>query len=117
MRPIPDNGIIVAETGDSVTLACEVTRGNPTPEVTWHRRERKMPTGEDNLHGLSMTYTAVTRHHSGIYICSADNGFGEPSTANIKLDVQRKQFQAFIYEGGYFLAPHVTTQYPEGVTS
>lgn len=90
VRPVPDNGIIVAETGDSVTLACEVSRGNPTPEVTWHRKERKMPSGEDNIRGLSLTYTAVTRHHSGIYICSADNGFGQPSVANLKLDVQRE---------------------------
>ena len=35
IRPIPDNGIIVAEEHDSVTLACEVTHGFPTPEVTW----------------------------------------------------------------------------------
>ena len=87
---MPDNGIIVAETGDSVTLACEISRGSPTPEMTWTRKERKMPTGEDNIRGLSLTYTAVTRHHSGIYICSADNGFGQPTVANLKLDVQRK---------------------------
>lgn len=103
VRPIPDNGIIVAETGDSVTLACEVTRGNPTPEVTWHRRERKMPSGEQSIRGLSLTYTAVTRHHSGIYICSADNGFGQPSVANLKLDVQHKpeieQEETFIHTG------------------
>ena len=87
---MPDNGIIVSETGDPVTLACEITRGSPMPEMTWTRKERKMPTGEDNIRGLSLTYQAVTRHHSGIYICSADNGFGQPSLANLKLDVQRK---------------------------
>ena len=93
VRPVPDNGIIVAETGDSVTLACEISRGSPTPEMTWTRKERKMPTGEDNIRGLSLTYTAVTRHHSGIYICSADNGFGQPTVANLKLDVQRKFYK------------------------
>ena len=90
IRPVPDNGIIVAETGDSVQLECEVTRGSPAPEITWHRKERKMPTGEETIRGLSLTYKAVTRHHSGIYICEADNGFGVPTTANLKLDVQRK---------------------------
>lgn len=90
IRPIPDNGIIVAESGDTVSLECEVVRGSPTPEVTWRRKERKMPSGEDEIRGLSLTYTSVTRHHSGIYICSADNGFGEPTTAIIKLDVQRE---------------------------
>ena len=42
VRPVPDNGIIITETGKSVTLECEVTRGFPTPEVSWHRRERKV---------------------------------------------------------------------------
>jgi hypothetical protein len=56
-----------------------------------HRKERKMPGGEDSIRGLSVTFTAVTRHHSGHYLCSADNGFGQPSVANLKLDVQRKE--------------------------
>lgn len=103
VRPVPDNGIIVATTGDNVQLACEVTRGSPAPEITWHRKERKMPTGEDSIRGLSLTYKAVTRHHSGIYICQADNGFGEPTLANLKLDVQHKpeieQEETFIHTG------------------
>ena len=46
VRPVPDNGIIVATSGSSVELNCEVTRGSPAPEMTWHRKERKMPTGK-----------------------------------------------------------------------
>ena len=46
IRPVPDNGIIITETGKSVTLECTVTRGFPTPEVSWHRRERKVNTFE-----------------------------------------------------------------------
>ena len=49
-----------------------------------------MPSGEESIRGLSITYTAVTRHHSGVYICDADNGFGDSSSAILKLDVQRK---------------------------
>eukprot|EP00095_Tigriopus_kingsejongensis_P003963 maker-scaffold79_size400133-snap-gene-3.18 protein:Tk03963 transcript:maker-scaffold79_size400133-snap-gene-3.18-mRNA-1 annotation:"neural cell adhesion molecule 1 isoform x1" len=98
--------MIVAQTGDSVTLACQVTRGNPQPEVKWHRRERKMPSGEEFIRGLSFTYTSVSRHHSGNYICSADNGFGEPSETLLKLDVQHPpeidQDETFIHTGeGY----------------
>ena len=90
IQTVPDNGIIITETGKSVTLECAITRGFPTPEVSWHRRERKMPSGEESIRGLSITYTAVTRHHSGVYICDADNGFGDISSATLKLDVQRK---------------------------
>ena len=92
---MPANALIVAKTGDSATLECRVTRGNPQPEVTWHRRDRKMPSGEDFIRGTSFTYTAVTRHHSGNYICSADNGFGEPTETLVKLDVQR-EFRPFV---------------------
>ena len=91
VEPTPSNGIIVAKTGDSVTLACQVTKGSPVPEVQWRRKEgRKMPDGAATKKGLSMTFGKVTRHNSGIYLCEANNGFGEPSVAEIKLDVQRK---------------------------
>ncbi len=60
--------------------------------ISRFRKEKKMPGGEDTIRGLSVTFTSVTRHHSGHYMCSADNGFGQPSVANLKLDVQRKLF-------------------------
>ena len=50
-----------------------------------------MPSGEEEISGNMITFSQVTRHHSGHYICSADNGFGpQPVTAQIKLDVQRE---------------------------
>ena len=51
-----------------------------------------MPTGEETIRGLSITYPSVSRHDSGVYICSADNGFGngEPVEQKIKLDVHRE---------------------------
>ena len=90
VKPIPSNGLVTVQTGDSVTLGCEVTRGSPAPEVKWYRKERKMPSGEEFIRGLRLTYTSVTRHHSGNYVCSADNGFGEATTTYLKLDVQRE---------------------------
>ena len=49
-----------------------------------------MPSGRKEVHANSMTFPSATRHDSGIYICSADNGFGDPATAEVILDVQRK---------------------------
>ena len=49
-----------------------------------------MPGGSESMVGKSLTFTKVTRHHSGFYFCSADNGFGEPGSAQVILDVQRK---------------------------
>ena len=94
---MPASGVIVAKTGDSVTLGCDVVRGSPQPEVRWHRRERKMPSGEEFIRGKSLTFTAVSRHHSGNYVCEADNGFGgeQPSQTILKVDVQRKYYKLF----------------------
>jgi hypothetical protein len=46
------------------------------------------------MSGSQLTFFKVTRHHTGIYNCSANNGFSStlPATASktITLDVHRK---------------------------
>jgi len=88
IRRVPENGHLVVYQGEPATLGCDILAGNPTPEMIWRRKERKMPDGEDEFRGLSMTFTSTTRQHSGFYTCSADNGFGRPTNASIILDVQ-----------------------------
>jgi len=101
IQPVPKNGNIKVEAGQPVELACKVLKGSPVPEVTWRRQERPMPSGEQSITGLSISYPKTTRHHSGIYHCSADNGWGTPATATIRLDVQHKpeieQEETFIH--------------------
>jgi len=101
IRPVPHNGHLVVYQGKPATLSCDVLKGNPTPEITWRRKEKKMPSGEEEIRGLSITFTKTTRHHSGVYTCSADNGFGRPTNATIVLDVQHapvvEQEQTFIH--------------------
>jgi len=98
---VPKNGNIKVEAGHPVELACKVLKGSPIPEVTWRRQERPMPSGEESINGLSISFPKTTRHHSGIYSCSADNGWGSPATATIRLDVQHKpeieQEETFIH--------------------
>lgn len=100
----PESGLLTVKEGDSATLQCDITAGNPTPEIIWRRRERMMPNGEEEIAGSIISFNQVNRHHSGHYICSADNGFGPQAvTAEIKLDVQHKptveQEQTFIHTG------------------
>ena len=91
MSVVPSSGVLAVKEGESATLQCDITAGSPTPEIKWSRRERMMPSGEEEISGNMITFSQVTRHHSGHYICSADNGFGpQPVTAQIKLDVQRE---------------------------
>jgi len=66
--------------------------------------ERKMPSGEEFILGNTVVFKEVNRHHSGHYVCSADNGFDpEHSRANLKLDVQHspeiEQEETFIHTG------------------
>jgi len=101
IESVPKSGNIKVEAGQPVELACKVLKGSPVPEVTWRRKERPMPSGEQSITGLSISYPKATRHHSGIYSCSADNGWGSPATAKIRLDVQHKpeieQEETFIH--------------------
>ena len=41
--------------------------------------EIRMPDGEKDMEADELSFTHVTRHHSGIYECVASNGFGTVS--------------------------------------
>jgi len=84
----PEQELVRVISGSEATLACKVTQGSPMPKVTWRRKERPMPTGASSLEGDSITFPSASRHFSGVYICSADNGWSRPATAEVRLDVQ-----------------------------
>ena len=42
------------------------------------------------LQGLSMTLEGVDRHVEGTYVCTADNGVGEPASASMAITVSYK---------------------------
>jgi len=101
IESVPKSGKIKVEAGQPVDLECKVLKGSPIPEVTWRRQERPMPSGEESIKGLAVSFPKTNRHHSGIYSCSADNGWGKPASATIRLDVQHKpeieQEETFIH--------------------
>merc|ERR1711892_1193337 len=80
--------VLVVTEGSPAHMSCSVVSGSPTPQVTWRRKERKMPGGEEEVVGNILHFPEVTRHHAGHYLCQADNGFGpEPVRKEIKLEV------------------------------
>jgi hypothetical protein len=88
---ISPEAVLVVTEGSPAHISCSVVSGSPTPQVTWRRRERKMPGGEEEVVGNILHFPEVTRHHAGHYLCQADNGFGPtPVTKEIKLEVHRK---------------------------
>jgi hypothetical protein len=60
-----------------------------------------MPGGESEVKAEALTFGKTSRHHSGVYTCSADNGWGSAAQARIVLDVQHKpeieQEETFIH--------------------
>ena len=46
-----------------------------------------LPSGDKFVEGNSVIIQDVSRHHSGIYICTADNEVGRPAKAEIDLKV------------------------------
>ena len=46
-------------------------------------QSRPFVTGESSLSGLAIEFPKTNRHHSGIYNCFADNGWGSPASAKV----------------------------------
>jgi len=71
----PESGVIVLPEGQELPLICQGS-GNPQPQVYWRRKARHLVDGSMRLYGDQLIYTSVTRHHSGVYVCGAEDGEG-----------------------------------------
>ncbi|KAL5274713.1 LSAMP.2 family protein [Megaselia abdita] len=72
--------------GSSIRLECTAS-GNPTPNVTWSRLNQPLPNGEFNSHSSVLHIDNADRHKGGVYICMANNGIGQPASAQVTLKV------------------------------
>lgn len=93
--------------GGSVRIECSAS-GNPTPNVTWTRKNNVLPNGElksiflfvlhifnihefilgdERLYSPVLSIESMDRHKGGVYICSADNGVGKPAQSQVVLHV------------------------------
>ncbi|XP_068226409.1 neural cell adhesion molecule 1-like isoform X2 [Palaemon carinicauda] len=83
--------------GDSVRLECEA-QGNPMPTIRWSKQDGRLPSGvmEEEVSsssstvppGYSITLAEVDRHVEGTYVCTADNGIGEPASDYMSVVVE-----------------------------
>ena len=84
--------VLTVNAGSTASLVCNIVSGTPTPEVRWRRKERKLPTGEEEIVGSTLTFSQVTRHHAGYYLCMADNGYGpSPVQKEVRMEVHCKE--------------------------
>lgn len=81
----PADGNVIVKKGSSVSIKCGAS-GNPKPQVTWSKLTEVEVMGSGEVMELSQ----VTRHHEGVYQCSASNGVGAKATARINLRVLHK---------------------------
>jgi len=81
----PADGNVVVKKGSSVSIKC-VASGNPRPVVTWSKVNEVDVVGRGEI----MELTQVTRHHEGVYQCSASNGVGKTAVSQIHLRVLHK---------------------------
>ncbi|KAL7630466.1 UNVERIFIED_CONTAM: hypothetical protein RMT77_019367 [Armadillidium vulgare] len=79
--------VIKVVQGSTVKIECSA-RGNPTPAITWSKKDGHLPSGAKSEEGFSITFQGVDRHVEGTYICTAANGIGEPSSTYIKVQVE-----------------------------
>ena len=90
VQPEPPNGEIVVRSGASVSLECKVN-GNPGPVVEWSRpgEPGDLASVKHSLtnQGSVLTLHSVSRAASGLYICRASNGVGQPAEDQINLHV------------------------------
>ena len=89
VQPEPPNGEIVVRSGASVSLECKVN-GNPRPLVEWSRHragELESVKHSTTNQGSVLTLHSVTRAASGLYLCRASNGVGQPAQDQINLHV------------------------------
>eukprot|EP00095_Tigriopus_kingsejongensis_P001599 maker-scaffold317_size209118-snap-gene-0.9 protein:Tk01599 transcript:maker-scaffold317_size209118-snap-gene-0.9-mRNA-1 annotation:"GF16716" len=85
----PANGLLLAQKGDTVTLSCQ-GQGSPAPKITWSRRGKTLPSGDETIDASELTFLNVDRKHSGIYTCTADNGFSQEVQEKIEVYVEYK---------------------------
>ncbi|XP_066255817.1 limbic system-associated membrane protein-like [Euwallacea similis] len=83
---VSSNGRVEVKKGSSVFLECRA-EGNPTPKITWSRKNNLLPGGDQTVIASVLTMDKVDRHHAGTYQCTASNGIGPEAFKQVVLHV------------------------------
>uniref|UniRef100_A0A674CHE3 MAM domain containing glycosylphosphatidylinositol anchor 2 n=1 Tax=Salmo trutta TaxID=8032 RepID=A0A674CHE3_SALTR len=85
---------IVVNPGQSVTLVCVTSGGEPTPTLTWVRNTDEL-SKKSRLNGGTLTLPAISMEEAGVYSCVASNNVGNPakkSTAIVVRGLKKGRF-------------------------
>ena len=75
--------------GSSLQLSCEAA-GKPLPNITWTRVLKDGSNSTVLRQDPTLDFPNITRNASGTYHCTAYNGFGNPVSREVKVNVTCK---------------------------
>lgn len=78
---------IVANPGQTVTLVCIISGGEPNPTLTWVRNGEELPK-KSVLNGGTLTIPAISTEEAGVYSCVASNNVGNPAKKSTNIVVR-----------------------------
>ncbi|KAL4613096.1 MAM domain-containing glycosylphosphatidylinositol anchor protein 2 isoform X3 [Arapaima gigas] len=78
---------IVVNPGQTVTLVCITSGGEPMPTLTWVRNTDLLP-NKSVLNGGTLTLPAITSEDAGVYSCVANNNVGNPAKKSTTIVVR-----------------------------
>uniref|UniRef100_A0A3Q2QAI6 MAM domain containing glycosylphosphatidylinositol anchor 2 n=1 Tax=Fundulus heteroclitus TaxID=8078 RepID=A0A3Q2QAI6_FUNHE len=84
---------IVVNPGQTVSLVCITTGGEPTPTLTWVSTNDSLPQ-RSVVKGGTLTLPAITSDEAGVYSCVASNNVGNPAKKSTTIVVRGRKVEA-----------------------
>uniref|UniRef100_A0A3Q2U0Z7 MAM domain containing glycosylphosphatidylinositol anchor 2 n=1 Tax=Fundulus heteroclitus TaxID=8078 RepID=A0A3Q2U0Z7_FUNHE len=81
---------IVVNPGQTVSLVCITTGGEPTPTLTWVSTNDSLPQ-RSVVKGGTLTLPAITSDEAGVYSCVASNNVGNPAKKSTTIVVRGRK--------------------------
>lgn len=78
---------IVVNPGQTVSLVCITTGGEPPPILTWVSSNDSLPQ-RSVVKGGTLTLPAITSDEAGVYSCVASNNVGNPAKKSTTIVVR-----------------------------
>ena len=80
-------GVKTIQEGTDLLLNCK-TSGKPAPNITWTKERLLLQGNTESLQqGAWLNISNIGRNESGTFYCNAYNGFGNPESQVVDVDV------------------------------
>ena len=90
-------GLKTVQEGSNLLLTCK-TSGKPAPNITWTKEKLVLQGNTESLQqGARLNIRNIGRNESGTFYCKAYNGFGNPDSQAVDVDVTCKLHIACLF--------------------